>query len=98
MIRIILPYHLRTLAKVDHEVIVVIEGPVTKRSLIDALEERYPVLQGTIRDQTTLERRPYLRFFACGQDLSLEDGDVALPEPVATGKEPFIILGAIAGG
>lgn len=98
MIRVVLPYHLRTLAKVGAEVEVEVNGRVTLRSVLDALEARYPVLRGTIRDHQTLQRRPFLRFFACEQDFSLEAPDTPLPEPVASGKEPFIVLGAIAGG
>ena len=98
MVRIILPFHLRNLAHVGHEVTVDVEGPITQRSVLDALEARYPMLRGTIRDHDTFQRRPFLRFFACEQDLSHEPPDVPLPEPVASGKEPFIIIGAIAGG
>ena len=98
MIRVLLPYHLRTLARVGDEVSLEIEGPVTQRSILDALEARYPMLSGTIRDHVTQQRRPFLRFFACGEDLSFESPDVPLPEPVASGKEPFLIIGAIAGG
>ena len=98
MIRIVLPYHLRNLAHVGSEVTVEVEGPITQRSVLDALEARYPMLRGTIRDHDTLQRRPFLRFFACEQDLSQEPPDEPLPEPVASGKEPFIIIGAIAGG
>ncbi|PYR88613.1 MAG: hypothetical protein DMG19_08465 [Acidobacteria bacterium] len=98
MIRVVLPYHLRNLAHVGTEVILEVEGPITLRSVIDALEARYPMLRGTIRDHGTLQRRPFLRFFACEQDLSNEPPDAPLPEPVASGKEPFIVIGAIAGG
>jgi sulfur-carrier protein len=98
MIRIVLPTHLRTLAKVDGEVKLEIEGPVTQRSVLDALEARYPMLCGTIRDHVTQQRRPFLRFFACEEDLSLESPDAALPDAVATGKEPLLIIGAVAGG
>lgn len=98
MIRVILPPHLRTLAHVDGEVSLNVEGEVTLRSVLDALESRYPVLCGTIRDHTTRERRPFLRFFACEEDLSHERPDAALPDAVASGKEPFLIIGAIAGG
>ncbi len=98
MIRVVLPPHLRTLAKVGHEVELEIEGRTTQRSVLDALEERYPMLRGTIRDHVTKERRAFLRFFACEQDLSLDSPDAPLPEAVASGKEPFIVLGAIAGG
>jgi hypothetical protein len=98
VIRVIIPQHLRTLAHVGGEVELELDGPVTLRSVLDALEARYPMLRGTIRDQVTLERRPFLRFFACGEDLSHEPPDAPLPEAVASGKEPFIIIGAIAGG
>jgi sulfur-carrier protein len=98
MIRVILPQHLRTLAQVGSEVTLDVEGQPTQRSVLDALEARYPMLRGTIRDQVTLERRAFLRFFACEEDLSHEAPDAPLPEAVASGKEPFIIIGAIAGG
>ena len=98
MIRVRLPHHLRNLAGVGPEVSLEIEGTVTHRAILDELEARYPVLRGTIRDHTTHERRPFLRFFACNEDLSFESPDAALPNPVATGAEPYIILGAIAGG
>lgn len=98
MIRVILPQHLRTLANVDREVQVAITGPATQRSVIDALESRYPMLRGTIRDHVTHERRPLVRFFACEDDLSHRPPDDPLPEKVAAGAEPFVILGAIAGG
>jgi molybdopterin synthase sulfur carrier subunit len=98
MIQVILPAHLRTLAHVDGEVAVDVEGQATLRSVLDALEARYPMLRGTIRDHVTLERRPFLRFFACQEDLSLEPPDTPLPEAVARGVEPFMIIGAIAGG
>jgi len=98
MIRVVLPYHLRNLAHVGTEVILEVEGPITQRSVLDALEARYPMLRGTIRDHGTLQRRPFLRFFACEQDLSNEPPDAPLPEPVASGKEPLIVIGAIAGG
>lgn len=98
MIRVILPYHLRNLAHVGDEVTLDVTGPVTQRSVMDALEERYPMLQGAIRDHGTLQRRAFLRFFACEEDLSHESPDAPLPEAVATGKEPFIVMGAIAGG
>ena len=98
MIRVVLPAHLRKLARVDREVTVEVEGPVTQRSLLDALEARYPVLQGTIRDHVTLKRRPYLRFFACEEDLSHEPPDAPLPEAITSGKEPFLVVGAMAGG
>ena len=98
MIRVILPYHLRTLAKTGRGVTVDVGGRVTQRSVLDALEARYPVLRGTIRDHTPQQRRPLVRFFACQQDLSHEPPDTPLPDAVATGDEPFIIVGAIAGG
>ncbi len=98
MIRVVLPYHLRNLADVGTEVMLEVEGPITQRSVLDALEGRYPMLRGTIRDHGTLQRRSFLRFFACEQDLSNEPPDAPLPEPVASGKEPFIVIGAIAGG
>jgi molybdopterin synthase sulfur carrier subunit len=98
VIRVILPQHLRTLAHAGGEVQLEVEGPVTQRSVLDALEARYPMLRGTIRDQVTQERRPFLRFFACEEDLSHESPDTPLPEAVASGKEPLLIIGAIAGG
>jgi sulfur-carrier protein len=98
MIRVELPAHLRTLAKVNGEVLVEIEGPATQRSVLDALEANYPVLRGTIRDHESNERRPFLRFFACEQDLSHELPDTPLPEAVANGAEPFLVVGAMAGG
>jgi len=98
MIRIVLPYHLRKLAGVDGEVLLDVEGPVTQGLVLDALEGRYPVLRGTIRDHVTRERRPFLRFFACQQDLTHEPPDAPLPDAVATGAEPFLVVGAIAGG
>jgi sulfur-carrier protein len=98
MIRVELPAHLRTLAKVDGEVLVEIEGPATQRSVLDAIEANYPVLRGTIRDHETDRRRPFLRFFACEQDLSHELPDTPLPDAVATGAEPFLVVGAMAGG
>jgi hypothetical protein len=98
MIRIELPFHLRNLAKVDGEVQFELDSPATIRSLLDALEARYPVLRGTIRDHATLQRRSLVRFFACEQDLSHEPADTPLPDAVVAGKEPFVILGAIAGG
>jgi hypothetical protein len=97
-VRVRLPAHLRTLAKVGSEVEVEVDGPVTARSVLDALEARYPVLRGTIRDHVTLERRAFLRYFACMQDLSHEPMDAPMPDEVAAGDEPFIVLGAIAGG
>ena len=98
MIRVVLPAHLRTLAHIDGEVKLEVEGQVTQRSVLDALEARYPMLCGTIRDHVTQKRRPFLRFFACGQDLSLEPPDAPLPEAVVSGAEPFLVIGAIAGG
>jgi sulfur-carrier protein len=98
MILVVLPPHLRTLARVGAEVQLEIEGPVTLATVLDALESRYPMLRGTIRDHATQERRPFLRFFACEEDLSHEPPDTPLPDPVATGREPFFIIGAIAGG
>ena len=98
MIRVMLPAHLRTLAHVGSEVTLEIEGPITQRSVLDALEARYPMLGGTIRDHVTRQRRPFLRFFACDEDLSHEPPDAPLPDAVASGAEPFIIIGAIAGG
>lgn len=98
MIRVALPAHLRTLARVDGEVTLDVEGAVTQRSVLDALEARYPALRGTIRDHVTQQRRPFVRFFACEQDLSHEPPDAALPEAVASGAEPFFVIGAIAGG
>ncbi len=98
MIRVVLPPHLRTLAKVSGDVELAVEGRVTQRSILDALESRYPMLRGTIRDQTTQERRPFLRFFACEEDFSHESPDAPLPDKVASGAEPFFIIGAIAGG
>jgi sulfur-carrier protein len=98
MIRVILPFHLRTLAQVDDEVTLDVQGEVTVRSVLDALEARYPVLRGTIRDHDTGKRRAFLRFFACEEDLSHEPPDTPLPEAVASGKEPFCVIGAIAGG
>src|SRR5438477_7785686 len=98
MIRVILPFHLRNLAHVDSEVTLEVAAPITQRSVLDALESRYPMLRGTIRDHDTLQRRPFLRFFACEQDLSHQPADNPLPERVASGEEPFIIIGAIAGG
>ena len=98
MIRVELPGHLRTLAHIDGEVTLEVQGAVTQRAVLDALEARYPVLEGTIRDHVTKKRRAFLRFFACSEDLSHEPPDAPLPEAVATGAEPFLILGAIAGG
>jgi sulfur-carrier protein len=98
MIRVVLPAHLRTLARVDGEVKLDVEGPVTQRSVLDALEARYPMLRGTIRDHVTQQRRAFVRFFACEEDLSHDLPDTPLPEAVATGAEPFLLVGAIAGG
>jgi sulfur-carrier protein len=98
MIRVILPAHLRTLAQVDGEVHVVVEGAVTQRSVLDVLEDAYPMLRGTIRDVTTQRRRPFVRLFACEQDLSHDSPDAALPDAVALGTEPLLIVGAMAGG
>ncbi len=98
MIRVVLPVHLRHLARVDGEVVLEVEGPVTQRSVLDALEARFPVLRGATRDHVTKKRRALVRFFACGQDLSNDPPDKALPDAVATGVEPFLIVGAIAGG
>jgi sulfur-carrier protein len=98
MIRIELPHHLRTLAKVSKGVTLQIEGPTTQGTILDALESKYPMLRGTIRDQLTGQRRPFIRFFACGEDLSLEPSDIPLPDAVVNGVEPFRIVGAMAGG
>ena len=98
MIRVVLPYHLRNLARVDGEVQLDVESPVTLRAVLDALEARYPALRGTIRDHGTLTRRPFVRFFACKEDLSLEPPETPLPDAVASGEEPFLIVGAMAGG
>jgi sulfur-carrier protein len=98
MIRVVLPAHLRTLARVDGEVKLEITGAVTQRAILDVLEARYPMLRGTVRDHVTLKRRAFVRFFACEQDLSHESPDAPLPEAVATGAEPFLIVGAMAGG
>jgi sulfur-carrier protein len=98
MIRVLLPTHLRTLARVDREVQLEVEGPATLRSVLDALEASYPMLRGTMRDQVTYKRRPFVRFFACQQDLSHESPDAPLPDSVATGAEPFLVVGAMAGG
>ena len=98
MIRVVLPEHLRTLARVDGEVTLEVAAPVTQRTVLDALEARYPMLQGTIRDHRTLRRRAYLRFFACEEDLSHESPDTPLPDAVATGAEPYLVIGAMAGG
>ena len=98
MIRVVLPYHLRTLVQVNGEVKLDVEGPTTQRAVLDALEACYPMLRGTIRDHVTQKRRAFVRFFACGQDLSHEPPDAPLPDAVAMGTEPFLIVGAIAGG
>jgi hypothetical protein len=98
MIRVVLPSHLRKLARVDGEVQLEVEGQATQRSVLDALENRYPMLRGTIRDHTTQRRRPFVRFFACQEDLSNEVPDAPLPEAVVTGAEPFLVVGAMAGG
>ena len=98
MIRVVLPFHLRNLARVDGEVELEVVTPVTIRAVVDALENKFPVLQGTIRDHDTLKRRPFVRFFACKEDLSLEPPDTPLPEAVTKGEEPFLIVGAMAGG
>lgn len=98
MIRVVIPFHLRILAKITGEVQLEVEPPVTLRSVLDALEARYPMLRGTIRDHVTHKRRAFIRYYACEQDLSLESLDTPLPEPVATGAEPFLVIGAIAGG
>jgi sulfur-carrier protein len=98
VIRVVLPAHLRTLARVDGEVRVELDGQVTQRALLDALEARYPMLRGTIRDRVTQQRRAYVRFFACRQDLSHDRPDAPLPEAVAAGNEPFLVVGAMAGG
>ncbi len=98
MIRVLLPTPLRTLARIDDEVQLDVAGPATQRSVLDALEARYPVLCGTIRDHVTRERRPFIRFFACGEDLSLEPPEAPLPQAVASGAEPLLVIGAIAGG
>jgi sulfur-carrier protein len=98
MIQVVLPAHLRTLARVDGDVKLEVQGEVTQRSVLDALETKYPMLQGTIRDHVTRERRPYIRFFACSEDLSHQSPDAPLPDQVAAGTEPLFIVGAIAGG
>ena len=98
MIRVVLPAHLRTLARVDGEVLLDVPGQLTQRSVLDALEARYPALKGTVRDYTTQKRRPFVRFFACEQDLSHDPPDSPLPEAVASGDEPLLIVGAMAGG
>jgi hypothetical protein len=98
MVRVILPLHLRTLARVDGEVEVAVEGAPTQRTILDALEVRYPMLRGTIREHGTQQRRAFLRFFACNEDVSHQSPDAPLPSPIATGVEPFMVVGAIAGG
>jgi sulfur-carrier protein len=98
VIRVVLPAHLRTLARVDGEVKLDVEGRATQRAVLDALEERYPMLRGTIRDQVTKQRRAFVRFFACEEDLSHEPPDAPLPDAVVTGAEPFLVVGAMAGG
>jgi sulfur-carrier protein len=98
MIRVVLPAHLRTLARAGDEVLLQVEGDVTLKAVLDALEDRYPVLRGTIRDHVTLKRRSFVRFFACEQDLSHDPVDTRLPEAVASGAEPFVVIGAMAGG
>ena len=98
MIRVVLPTNLRTLARTEREVQLEIDGQVTQRAVLDALEARYPMLRGTLRDQTTKQRRPFIRFFACQQDLSHVSPDAQLPEAIASGTEPFLVVGAMAGG
>ena len=98
MIRVILPQHLRTLAGVDGEIALAVNAPVTQRSILDALEARYPMLRGTVRDHTTHERRPLVRFFACNEDISHDAPDTPLPASIVDGDEPFVIVGAVAGG
>jgi hypothetical protein len=98
MIRVVLPVHLRTLARIEDEVQLEVADPVTQRTILDALEASYPVLRGTIRDQTTQRRRALVRFFCCGEDISHEAPDTLLPDPIANGTEPFVIIGAMAGG
>ncbi len=98
MIRVVLPYHLRNLARVGGEVTLEVKGVATPRAVLDALEASYPMLAGTIRDHVTQERRPFLRYFACGEDLSLVSPDTPLPEAIVAGREPFLVIGAIAGG
>ena len=98
MIRVVLPYHLRNLARVEGEVRLEVTGDITVRSVLNTLEARYPMLAGTIRDHATQHRRPFVRFFACGEDLSLEPADVKLPAEIVSGEEPFLVIGAIAGG
>ena len=98
MVRVVLPFHLRTLSGITGEVQLEVDGPVSVRAILDALEARYPMLRGTIRDHVTLQRRPFLRFYACEQDLSLDAPDRLLPDAIASGAEPFLIIGALAGG
>jgi sulfur-carrier protein len=98
MIRVVLPYHLRNLARIEGEVKIEVENPVTLGAVLDSLEAQYPVLRGTVRDHGTLKRRPFVRFFACKEDLSLEPLETKLPDAIASGEEPFLIVGAIAGG
>ena len=98
MVRVVLPHHLRTLARVDSELQLELNGNVTAKAILDAIETKYPVLRGTIRDHVSHKRRPLVRFFACGEDISHESADTPLPEAIATGREPFFIMGAIAGG
>jgi len=98
MIRVLLPAHLRTLARVDDEVTLDVQGPVTIRQVLDALEERYPVLRGAIRDHVTKQRRPFVRFFACEEDLSHESPDAPLPDDITSGAEPLLVVGALSGG
>jgi sulfur-carrier protein len=98
MIRVVLPYHLQNLAKISGEIRMDVQKPTTLNAILDALEARYPMLAGTIRDHITHQRRPFVRFFACGEDLSLSSPDAPLPDPVVSGQEPFLVIGAIAGG
>ena len=98
MIRVVLPFHLRNLARVESEVELDVPNPVTVRAVLDALEAQYPVLRGTIRDHGTLKRRPFIRYFACKEDLSLESPETKLPEAIVAGREPFLVVGAMAGG
>ena len=98
MIRVVLPQHLRTLARVDGEVALAVDGPVTQRAILDALEARYPMLRGTVRDHVTFKRRPLVRFFACEEDVTHDSPDEPLPAAIAAGDEPFMIVGAVAGG
>jgi hypothetical protein len=98
MIRVVLPHHLRTLARVDGEVALAVDGPVTQRAILDALEACYPMLRGTVREHETRKRRPLVRFFACAEDVSHDSPDAPLPAAIASGEEPFLIVGAIAGG